>query len=147
MDAIRHKKYEELLLEELSSLILSGEIKDPRVGPFVSLTRVEAARDLSVAKIYVSAFGSMTAGNAAVATLADAESPSGEGGGKEGEASLDEARRVDEATAGLQRAAGFIQSRIAKRIRMRLTPRLVFVADHGIKEGFELNERIKGLFQ
>ena len=125
MDEIRHKKLEEQLLEELASLILSGEIKDPRVGPFVSLTRVEAARDLSAAKVYVSAFG----------VLAE-DAKAG-----------DEAKRVDEAVAGLNRAAGFIQARVGKRIRLRLTPKLTFIADHGIKEGFELNERIKGLFQ
>jgi ribosome-binding factor A len=154
MDAIRHKKYEELLLEELSSLILSGEIKDPRVGPFVSLTRVEAARDLSVAKVYVSAFGAVTAANASRLGAADSAAPAGAAAEATQDAqaakaaeNADEARRVDEAAAGLQHAAGFIQARIAKRIRMRLTPKLVFVADHGIKEGFELNERIKGLFQ
>lgn len=125
MDEIRHKKLEEQLLEELASLILSGEIKDPRVGPFVSLTRVEAARDLSAAKVYVSAFGVLSE---------DAKAG-------------DEAKRVDEAVAGLNRAAGFIQAQVGKRIRLRLTPRLTFIADHGIKEGFELNERIKGLFQ
>ena len=125
MDEIRHKKLEEQLLEELASLILSGEIKDPRVGPFVSLTRVEAARDLSAAKVYVSAFG-----------VLDEDAKDG-----------DEAKRVDEAVAGLNRAAGFIQARVGKRIRLRLTPKLTFIADHGIKEGFELNERIKGLFQ
>jgi len=95
------------------------------VGPFVSLTRVEAARDLSAAKVFVSAFG----------VLAEDAKPA------------DEARRVDEAVAGLNRAAGFIQARVGKRIRLRLTPKLTFMADHGIKEGFELNERIKGLFQ
>ena len=125
MDEIRHKKLEEQLLEELASLILSGEIKDPRVGPFVSLTRVEAARDLSAAKVFVSAFG----------VLAE-DAKAG-----------DEAKRVDEAVAGLNRAAGFIQARVGKRIHLRLTPKLTFIADHGIKEGFELNERIKGLFQ
>jgi len=125
MDEIRHKKLEEQLLEELASLILSGEIKDPRVGPFVSLTRVEAARDLSAAKVYVSAFG----------VLAE-DAKAG-----------DEAKRVDEAVAGLNRAAGFIQAQVGRRIRLRLTPKLTFIADHGIKEGFELNERIKGLFQ
>ena len=125
MDEIRHKKLEEQLLEELASLILSGEIKDPRVGPFVSLTRVEAARDLSVAKVFVSAFGVLA---------------------EDAKAGAEE-KRVDEAVAGLNRAAGFIQARVGKRIRLRLTPRLTFIADHGIKEGFELNERIKGLFQ
>ncbi len=128
MDAIRHKKLEEQLLEELSSLILMGEVKDPRVGPFVSLTRVEASKDLSAAKVFVSAFDALVEGD-------------------EGKKAANEKARIEEAVAGLTRAAGFIQSQVAKRIRLRVTPRLTFVADHGIKEGFELNERIKGLFQ
>jgi len=31
-------------------------------------------------------------------------------------------------------------------VKTRLTPHLTFIADKGIKEGFELNERMKGLF-
>lgn len=121
---------------ELSSLILSGAVKDPRVGPFVSLTRVEASRDFSMAKIFVSAFGVTYEGS-----VGGAE---GEEAAKTGEA---EDRRIAEAVAGLSHASGFLQSQIGKRIRLRVTPKLSFVADRGIKEGFELNERIKGLFQ
>ncbi len=35
--------------------ILRGEVKDPRVPELISVTRVEASKDLSVARIYVSA--------------------------------------------------------------------------------------------
>jgi hypothetical protein len=31
-------------------------------------------------------------------------------------------------------------------MKTRLTLHLTFIADKGIKEGFELNERMKGLF-
>jgi ribosome-binding factor A len=126
MDEIRHLRLEEQIREEISSLIVSGEIKDPRVGPFVSVTRVEAARDLSFARVFVSSFA------------ASAEDP--EGGKAEEPAAL------DRAVEGLNRASGFVQARIAKRIHSRLTPRLLFIADKGIREGFELTERIKGLF-
>jgi ribosome-binding factor A len=128
MDEIRHKKLEEQLCEEIAGLLLSGEVKDPRVGPFVSITRVEASRDLSAAKVYISSFD----------TLVEK---------KDGVEAGDADARLDEAAAGLNSAAGFIQSQIGKRIRLRLTPRLSFIADHGIKEGFELNERIKGLLK
>ncbi|HAE21423.1 MAG TPA: 30S ribosome-binding factor RbfA [Spirochaetaceae bacterium] len=57
-----------------------------------------------------------------------------------------EGTALEEGVAGLNRAAGFIQSAIAKRIRIRLTPKLVFYPDVGIKEGFEMGEKIKGLF-
>lgn len=131
MDEIRHKKLEEQLRGEIASLILSGEVKDPRVGSFVSVSRVEAARDLSAAKVYVSVFGLASGGEAGAGDESAAEA---------------EAQRLDLAVEGLSRASGYIQAQVGKRLRTRLTPKLVFVADRGIKEGFELNERIKGLF-
>jgi ribosome-binding factor A len=130
MDEIRHKKLEEQLCEEIAGLLLSGEVKDPRVGPFVSITRVDASGDLSAAKVYISSFDTLVERKEA-------------GGTEEADANA----RLEEAAAGLNSAAGFIQSQIGKRIHLRLTPRLSFIADHGIKEGFELNERIKGLLK
>jgi ribosome-binding factor A len=128
MDEIRHRRVEELIRDEIAALLIGGEVKDPRIGPFVSVTRVEAARDLSTARVFVSSFAQVA--------------EEGEGAGS--------SERVDDslerAVSGLQSAAGFIQSHVAKRVKLRLTPRLRFIADRGIKEGFELNERIKGLF-
>jgi ribosome-binding factor A len=124
MDEIRRRRIEEQLRDVIASLILGGQIKDPRVSPFISITRVEAARDLSTAKVYVSAFPG---------TEGEASPAQGEGA-------------LDLAAAGLANAAGFIQSQVAKRMKTRLTPHLHFIADKGIKEGFELNERMKGLF-
>jgi ribosome-binding factor A len=46
---------------------------------------------------------------------------------------------------GLQSAAGFIQSQLAKMMRIRQTPRLRFHEDQGIREGFELVQKIEGL--
>lgn len=126
MDEIRRRRIEAELRDLVSQLIIGGEVKDPRVGPFVSVTRVEAARDLSFAKVYVSVF------------------PGAEGEGGKGPSP--ESERIDQAVEGLQHAAGFIQSQLGKKMKTRLTPRLSFIADRGIKEGFELNERMKGLF-
>ena len=114
MDRIRLLRLEELLREEIARLISEGDIKDPRVGAFVSITRVEASSDGSHAKVWVSKFG-------------------------------DDETELEESVQGLQRAAGFIQSRIAKRVRIRLTPVLHFVADRGIRDGFEMTEKLKGL--
>jgi ribosome-binding factor A len=143
MDEIRQRKLEDQIREELSSLILGGEVKDPRVGPFVSLTRVEAARDLSFARVFVSSFA---------AAVEVAKAPEGEGGsvaadeGKDSPHPSPEDAALDRAVDGLNHAAGFMQARIGKRLRTRLTPKLQFVADRGIRAGFEMNERIKGLF-
>ena len=113
MDDIRKKRVEEELRTEIASLILSGEVKDPRINTFLSVTRVEVARDGSFARVYVSTF-------------------------EEGEA-------LTRGVAGLNNAAGFIQSSVGKKIRLRLTPKLQFLADEGIRQGFEMNEKIKGL--
>lgn len=133
MDEIRQRRLEDQIREELSSLILAGEVKDPRVGPFVSLTRVEAARDLSYARVFVSSFA---------AEVASAGRPE-EGGQPE---AAEEDKALEQAVAGLNHAAGFMQARIGKRLRTRLTPKLHFIADKGVRAGFEMNERIKGLF-
>ena len=41
---------------------------------------------------------------------------------------------------GLQSAAGFLQSKIARRIELRYTPRLNFVLDQGVKRSIEISE-------
>jgi len=115
MDEKRRKRVEETLRLEISALLMRGEVKDPRVDTFLSITRAEVARDGSHAKLYVSTF-------------------------RDGDA-------LELGVAGLNNAAGFIQSGVARRLRIRLTPKLVFLPDTGIKEGFEMGEKIKGLFQ
>ncbi|AEF85948.1 ribosome-binding factor A [Treponema primitia ZAS-2] len=46
---------------------------------------------------------------------------------------------------GLQSAAGFIQSQLAAMMHIRHTPRLRFHEDQGIREGFELVQKIDSL--
>jgi ribosome-binding factor A len=50
----RTERLGQLIQEQISALILEGRIKDPRVTPFLSITRVNVARDLSYADVYVS---------------------------------------------------------------------------------------------
>ncbi|MDR0389079.1 MAG: 30S ribosome-binding factor RbfA [Spirochaetaceae bacterium] len=47
--------------------------------------------------------------------------------------------------AGLNSAAGFIQSRLARDMHIRVTPRLRFHEDPGIRAGFEMTQKIKDL--
>jgi len=47
----------DLIKEEIASLILHGEIKDPRIG-FVTITRVDLTPDLKEARVYFSQIGS-----------------------------------------------------------------------------------------
>lgn len=46
---------------------------------------------------------------------------------------------------GLQHAAGFLQSKVAKRIDTRYTPVLKFVLDHGVKKSIEMNEILESV--
>jgi ribosome-binding factor A len=43
-----------LIQEKIGALIVEGRIKDPRVDPFLSITRVTVSRDLAYAEVYVS---------------------------------------------------------------------------------------------
>ena len=54
MQGNRTERLGSLIQELISSLILESKIKDPRITPFVSITRVNVTRDLSYADVYVS---------------------------------------------------------------------------------------------
>ena len=47
-----------------------------------------------------------------------------------------------EAARGLQRAAGFLRSRLARRITLQATPELRFVYDESLERGARLSELI-----
>ena len=57
---------------------------------------------------------------------------------------LDDAA-VASAVAGLNSAAGYLQSRVGRVVRTQVTPRLHFVADRSIEEGQEVIRRINEL--
>lgn len=46
---------------------------------------------------------------------------------------------------GLQNAAGFLQTKVAKRIDTRYTPRLAFVLDLGVKRSIEISQILKSV--
>jgi len=53
----------------------------------------------------------------------------------------DAAQRA-ETEAGLNKAAGFLRSQIARRIKLHSTPQLHFVYDASVERGFELSRLI-----
>jgi ribosome-binding factor A len=113
MAEYRTERAGRLIQEIISALILEGRIKDPRVDPFLSITRVSVSGDFSWAEVYVSRIS--------------------------GEA--DSSRGVE----GLQNAAGFIQSQLARTMHVRKIPRLRFHGDRSIREGFDMIKKIEGL--
>ena len=113
MGQYRMQRLDSQLRDEISSLLLRGEIKDPRVSNFLSINHVAVSSDLSYAKVYVSTF------------LSDAQ--------------------LEKGVDGLNNAAGFIQSSIAKKLRIRKFPKFTFVVDKGMKEGFHMVQRLTEL--
>lgn len=113
MASFRLVRLGEQIREEISKMILGGQIKDPRVSTFLSINRVDVSGDLGYAKVYVSSFMS----------------------GKE----------TEKGVRGLQSAAGFIQSTIGRKLTIRQFPKLTFIADSSIREGFEMVRKLNQL--
>jgi ribosome-binding factor A len=113
MGSFRLERLGGQLRDEISALIGSGAIKDPRVSTFLTINRVEVTADLAFAKVWVSSF--------------------------------ENEHKLKHGAAGLQSAAGFIQSTLSKKLRIRQMPRLTFIADTSIKEGLEMIQKINGL--
>ena len=113
MGQYRLERLGEQLREEIASMILTHQIKDPRVNEFISINRVEVAGDLAYAKVYVSSF-------------------------------MDD-NSVRRAARGLQSAAGFIQCTIAKKLSIYKFPKLTFIADFSMKEGYKMVQTLNAL--
>ncbi len=58
--------------------------------------------------------------------------------------SYDEAE-LEEGVEALNHAAGFIQSRVAKLLKTRNTPKLSFFDDHSIRDGTRIIEKMREL--
>lgn len=113
MGQYRIQRLNDQLRDEISQLILRGDVKDPRVTTFLSVNRVEVTTDLGYAKVYVSSF------------VPDGQLKLG--------------------VAGLNSAAGYIQGQIAKKLRIRQFPKLTFIVDEGMKEGFKMVQILNDL--
>ena len=94
------------------SRILQRDMRDPRVGSFVSVNDVKVSKDLSYAEIYVSSL------------LAE------------------DAQAQAELIGVLNRAAGFFRTELAKRHTMRTTPKPRFHYDELVERGPKLEKLI-----
>jgi ribosome-binding factor A len=73
MAEYRTERVGRLIQEIIGALIVEGKIKDPRVNPFLSITRVSVSRDLAWADVSVSTFkseGNLTRGVAGLQSAA-----------------------------------------------------------------------------
>ncbi|MBQ9238249.1 MAG: 30S ribosome-binding factor RbfA [Treponema sp.] len=55
--------------------------------------------------------------------------------------------QLEHGVAGLNSAAGFIQSSIAKKLRVRQFPKIAFVVDASMKQGFDMIKKLTALEQ
>ena len=94
------------------SRILQRDMRDPRVGSFVSVNDVKVSKDLSYAEIYVSSL------------------------------QAEDAQAQAELIGVLNRAAGFFRTELAKRHTMRTTPKPRFHYDELVERGPKLEKLI-----
>ena len=57
----------------------------------------------------------------------------------------DEKRMLGPAADALNHAAGYLQAKLARRIRLRETPKLKFRADSSVADGFRVVQKIREL--
>lgn len=106
------------LNEDMKRVIIAviGELKDPRLQGFLTVTRVEVTQDLSSAKVHVSVLDGQRSAEATA-----------------------------EAVTALKRAAGHIRGELSRRMRIRKAPELLFMADGGAAYAAHINEMIEEL--
>lgn len=107
----RDLKVADFIRDEVARIV-QFEMRDPRVGSFVSINDVKVSKDLSYADIYVSSLQA------------------------ENEADQAALIRV------LNKAAGFFRSTLAKRHSMRTTPKPRFHYDELVTSGPRLEQLI-----
>lgn len=59
MSSVRVEKVRKTLMKELSDIIRKS-VKDPRVSGIVSITDIDLPNDFSIAKVYISIYGTET---------------------------------------------------------------------------------------
>jgi len=93
--------------------LIQMELGDPRLG-MVTVTAVDVSREFESARVFFTVLG------------------------KE----LSDKSQIKETTATLNHAAGFLRSALAKRLKLRTTPRLIFVYDNSMERGNQLTDLI-----
>ena len=122
----RQQRVADLVQRELAVLI-QLEIDDPRIG-MVSVTGVDVSRDLAFADVYVTVLNSAS-------------------GQEDGQVGAEPAGKLDkleieENVTALNKAAGYLRSLLAKRLKLRATPKLRFHYDGSISRGNKLSSLI-----
>ena len=112
-DYPRSYRVADQIQRELSDLI-KHELKDPRVPAMVTIAGVEVSKDLSSAKVYVSAFSIESEG----------------------------AEKRKEMISALNQGGGYMRKLLGGRMRLRVVPTLKFFYDEVQQAGSILSSRI-----
>ena len=104
----------------VSNLLVFGRLKDPAFSNMVSVSGVDVSGDGSYATIYVTAL------------------------------SFDPKKGIDDETkkvilAAFEKSKGFIRSEIAKNIKLRYAPELIFKFDNSFEYGAKMDALIDSL--
>ena len=123
----RAQRIADQIQREIATLI-QLEVNDPRVG-MVSVTGVDVSNDLAHAKILFTVLNTYPGDEGLVSdTLTDP-------------GVLDQLE-IDENLKALRKASGFLRTLLAKRLRLRSTPKLQFIYDSSIQRGQRLSDLI-----
>ncbi len=114
MDEIRKKRIESEIIRVLASLLVSGKVKDPRIG-IVSFHRAELSPDMSIVKIWITSYI--------------------------------EERQKGKFLSAMKNARGFFQKVLAEELKLRVTPKIVFIWDENYLKAVKVNELIDRLSQ
>ena len=109
------------------AMLIQLEVNDPRIG-MVSVTGLDISKDLAHAKVYVTILNSGMSED-------DQQLQS------DSEAKLDQLE-IEENIKALNKASGFLRSLLAKRLRLRATPKLQFHFDNSVSKGQQLSSLI-----
>jgi len=114
VDEIRKKKIESEIVRTLASHLVSGKVKDPRIG-IVSVHRAELATDMSQVKIWITSY-------------------------------------IDPKQKGkflsiMKKASGYFQKVISEELKLRFTPKIIFIWDENFLKALEVNNLIDRLSQ
>lgn len=115
MGKYRKNRVNDAVAEEMAVII--RDVKDPRVSEsLITVTGADVSPDFKYAKIFYSVLG------------ADGDTEA-----------------MKEIGRGLRSASGFIRGQLAKRLNLRVTPELTFVADESIMRGVNIAAMINNL--
>ncbi len=117
----------DLIKQEIATMLIYGDIKDPRVG-LVTITDVKMTRDLKNARVFFTMTG---------ASLQDGLKV--EGSKADGSDTSSEARSV---RRGLQNASGFIRRELGKKLSLKYIPVITFEYDSSLDYATKINKVI-----